>query len=390
MIFINQYCGALFIDVVNTFARKNVKCTLITGSIHPVNTDLHEKVRVIMLNRYNRKSGLTRIISWLYFSVCCFFVLLKVRRQPLFAVSNPPFASFVVYFIEKLRRLPYHLLIYDIYPDVLIGARKVRPGHPVVKLWERGNRSVFKHADRIFTISQVLSEVIRKYTAKEVHVVSSWADVSYIKPVERKDNWFSRKHGLHDKFTVLYSGNLGATHDIDSILGASKVLQNNKDISFLMIGEGTKKKLVNDFVKYNNLQNLVSLDYQPAEVLPYSMTAGDIFVVTLDAGVGEYSVPSKTYYAMASGACILAIAPETSELYNLVNELECGVCVAPGDPDKVAAAIEFLLNNEEELERYRKNALAASENFTPALAQRFYTHIFGPSPVPVRVDYMNM
>ena len=50
------------------------------------------------------------------------------------------------------------------------------------------------------------------------------------------------------------------------------------------------------------------LPFQPAEALPYSMTSGDIAVVTLGKGTEGISMPSKCYYMMAAGCAILGLS----------------------------------------------------------------------------------
>jgi colanic acid biosynthesis glycosyl transferase WcaI len=71
--------------------------------------------------------------------------------------------------------------------------------------------------------------------------------------------------------------------------------------------------------------------------------------------LGQLNVPSKTFNIMAGSRPVLAAVPEDSEIARLVKEADCGVCVAPEDPESMAEAIKNMLNQPETLDRYGKN-----------------------------------
>ena len=77
----------------------------------------------------------------------------------------------------------------------------------------------------------------------------------------------------------MYSGNLGLTHNIEKILNTALKLKEVNDIKFVVIGEGPKKNIVDNFALKNQLKNLLVLPYQDEETLPYSLSAGDISIV---------------------------------------------------------------------------------------------------------------
>lgn len=50
------------------------------------------------------------------------------------------------------------------------------------------------------------------------------------------------QHQLTEKFVVMYSGNLGITHDIESIVLTAEILKENTAIQFVIIGDGAKRE----------------------------------------------------------------------------------------------------------------------------------------------------
>ena len=164
-----------------------------------------------------------------------------------------------------------------------------------------------------------------------IEVIHSWADPELIKPIEKKDNWFARKHGLVDTFTVLYSGNMGRCHDIDTIFEAAKLLR-NEPIKFVCIGGGPKRaKLIED-VKAEGLEkNFLFLPYQDKKDIPYSMTACDVSLVSVSEGMESLVAPSKLYPALAADRPIAVICPQGAYLRKLIRQACCGASFINGD-----------------------------------------------------------
>jgi glycosyltransferase involved in cell wall biosynthesis len=86
------------------------------------------------------------------------------------------------------------------------------------------------------------------------------------------------------------------------------------------------------------------------------MERADVALVTMVPGSETVVMPSKTYSAMMAGQAILAIAPEDSDLVDLIKAAHCGWWVAPGDVAGLGAAIEAIAQNPLELMEKREHA----------------------------------
>jgi len=221
-----------------------------------------------------------------------------------------------------------------------------------------------------------MSDTIKKYNSNiNPIIVYNWVDSGFIKPINKTENWFAKKYAQENKLTILYSGNMGATHNFDSLLEAAKILLVNKNIHFVFIGDGIKRKYIEDYINENGLSNTLLLPLQKSEVLPYSLAMADIGVITLDEGAGNISVPSKTYYMLAAGSAILSIAPRYSELAALIKKYQCGELFVKGQVTEIVSYINKLNTNHELLIEYKKNARKASLDFTPANAKIIFNTI---------------
>lgn len=375
ILLVNQHTVPVFIDVVNAFSDKHSETVLFSGHIEKGWTPLSDNVTVIGSIPYDRRNSVTRLSSWMLFSIHYFFYLLLWRKpEKVLVVTNPPITPLLTAMIAKIRGIPFYILIFDLYPDALAQVGFLKSKSLLFRIWENINPWVFKQAEKVFTLSESMKTAVLRYMPhqdKKIKVIHNWANVSYIRPINKTENSFLQKHNLTGKKIIMYSGNMGLTHDLESLVAAADILRSEKNFSFVLIGEGGKKKSLLQVVKDKNLDNVIFLPYQDSRHFPLAIAAADIGVVTLGKGAQGISVPSKTYINLAAGVCLLGIAPGNSELSRLIHTHKAGVICEPGNPYEVAGTIRMLLYNEELLNHYKINALKASSNYTSANAWQY-------------------
>ena len=110
-------------------------------------------------------------------------------------------------------------------------------------------------------------------------------------------------------------------------------------------------------------------------MLPFSLASADIGIITLGKGAENISVPSKTYYTLAAGSAILALASAESELALLIDKYNCGKYFSAEQTKEIANYINTLFLNKDLLNQYKKNARSASQDFTPENAKLYYDEI---------------
>ncbi len=376
-IFIVQVTRQLSIDILNNFHEQGAEIELVTGIVESNYAPLNPAIKVTYYNKYDNTSGFKRMFTWSVFTFLSFFyVLFNSKKKELIIITTPPFIVFIGSFFKRLRNQNYHLIIWDLYPDVLVNFGVLKEKSWIIKRWEKWNKSCFQKASNVFTLGQHLADAINLYTPKPPIIIPNWVNADFVKPMDKSVNTFAQKHGLTEKLVVMYSGNLGLTHDIESIVYTAEYLKLNTNIHFVIIGDGAKKVKIAEYVKEKQLSNVLMLPYQDNDVLPFSLSCADIGVVTLSQGAETISVPSKTYYTLAAGSVILALASKESELGVLIEKHQCGKVFENPEILEVAKFIEELVINKMELKKYKENARKASFNYTPENAKRYYDYIY--------------
>ena len=167
---INQMAGPLFYDKVRFIAgAMKKKAVIITGhsdTIKKKNGD----IEIVAAPEYRRNGNISRIASWVNYTLFCIRYVIKIRNSAFFLISsNPPIFSIAFYWINKIKQQKYSMIIYDIYPDVLANSGIFSNSSVINKYWSVLNRRLFNQAENVITLSQSMADLlIRKYSAQNI------------------------------------------------------------------------------------------------------------------------------------------------------------------------------------------------------------------------------
>jgi len=343
--------GQLLTELAVELAKRGMDITVYTSqpTYHErrrlPRQEVFHGVRIVRLfsTRFNKQRLFGRLANGLTFFLAVLLRLLISRsREPLLIVSTPPFLGWMGWLVWLIQRRKYVLLVHDVYPDVAIRLGYMKESGIVARFWKALNHKMYGHAATVIVLGERMKQVVEQHIGNRgipVRVIHNWADGQFIVPRRKEDNWFAQKYRLVDKMVVLYSGNMGLFHDLETLIEAADRLQAVKDVVFLFIGEGGKKKKLIRMVQQKGLRNVEFLPYQPRDHLPYSLPAGDIGVVALERGVEGLCVPSKLYLYLAAGQAILALVGKGSEVADIIEGCKCGVRVEQGDVEGVVNAL---------------------------------------------------
>jgi glycosyltransferase involved in cell wall biosynthesis len=199
-------------------------------------------------------------------------------------------------------------------------------------------------------------------------VIPNWADGDQLTPVAPEENWFRKQHALEGQVVIMHSGNLGVVHETESLIPLIRFLGGTREVCFLFVGEGQGKTRLEGWACREKLENVRFVDYQAQEQLRYSLSAGDIHLVTLRSEMEGLSVPSKVYGIMAVGRPVVFIGPDGSEVASLIRESGCGEVFSPQESEKAALAI---LDLSRDPYRRKRLGLAGRRYFETFLDKRF-------------------
>lgn len=292
----------------------------------------------------------------------------------LVATTNPFWLPWVV----SLRRprSPLVTLVYDVYPDA-IEARWSLPA-PARRLIAHVVASGLERSDAVVVLGErVGRELAARWSLEApMSVIATGSDpATFVTAPDRSADFA----GIGPGDVVLsYVGNTGSMHD-GATLGvalARLLAAHPTGTAAVVATRGDRAaELLGPLRSVPNASLTSDLD---DDAWAWLMLRSDIALVTLDARAGLASMPSKVYAALAAGCAVLAVAPASSDLAELIRSTRAGLVVEPGDVDAAHAALTELVVRREVRAEHRAAALAAAERFTPAVLALQWSEVLRP------------
>lgn len=302
-----------------------------------------------------------KIIHEFTFLISIFPVWVKLLFQKKFDVVisiNPPFHLSVYPLAYKyLKGVKMISHVQDLQVDVVNDLGMIK-NKSLVGFMFWLEKQFFQKSDLVSTISTGMERKINgKGISKDKQVIfPNWVDVEFIRPLPKSIS-LRERFGLNytDKI-VMYSGNLGEKQGLEMIILAAKRLQHQKEIKFLIVGNGGAKSRLIELVKDENLNNIVFLPLQPYKDLPLLLATPDIHLILQKKEASDLVMPSKLTGILASGGCALVTALPGTTLYEMIHKYDMGILVDPENlqdfVDKISAALS---SDNSEIKRNARN-----------------------------------
>ncbi len=300
------------------------------------------QIRRLKYIQTGRAGFLGRLINYFSFTFMVLLHLLDAAKYKAVVVySNPPILPWIASWAKVLFGTKLVFVAYDLYPEVATVTNTLREGNVICRLMNHINRCVYRRADRVVALSSEMKEFIvnnRKISAEKVVIIPNWYEDHG--PLERDltDNCFREE--TDGKFVVSYFGNMGTMQDMDTILGAIRLLKADDGIFFLFAGHGNKMEKLKAIVQEEGISNVVIHDFLHGRNFQDALNISDCAFVSLEKGATGLCAPSKTYSYMMRGIPLLAVMDEC----DIVRDIEAGagMWVRNGESEKLADAIRSL------------------------------------------------
>lgn len=323
-----------------------------TGRIHhgynrPFRIEERNGVRIIRswFMPSPRSSGAVRRgLTAVSFAVSAVAAGLTIRERPdvIFGLSPPVFMGAAAGMLARRWRVPWLLNVKDLFTESVIASGLASPGRLTAALAAL-ERAVYRSATHIVTNADGFAEYLRaRVPPGRVSVVPDWADGEFIHPASRatplREAW-----GLGDRFVVLYSGSIGYSSDLETLLDAAARLADVPDLAFVIVGDGVKLAALRERAATGGLTNVSFFPLQPRDRVPEVLATADVTVVTLSSSGGRVSTQGKLYSLLAAGRPVLAIVPDGNDARQVIGSGGCGWVADSGDSAGAAAAIREAL-----------------------------------------------
>lgn len=321
------------------------------------------KVNVIRspLITRGKKKGVRLVFnyfSFFFFSTILAPFMVKGSFDKIFVYEPSPVTVAIPgIFLKYLKRAPMILWVSDLWPETLeatgvVKNKKLLSIVGIVVKW------IYYNTDKIFISSRGFSPLIQKLGVHESKIKywPQWAEELFTKYDSSNENYVDNSLP-QSGFIVMFAGNIGTSQDFKTIVNAAKILKNQKNIHFVILGDGLMKSWAENEVKEYNLEkNFHMLGRKPLKTMPYYYSKASAMLMSLtDTELFSITVPAKLQSYLASGKPV--IASMTGEGAKIVDEWKAGLTCQAGIPEKLSEIILSMSSKSSiELEQYGLNA----------------------------------
>jgi glycosyltransferase involved in cell wall biosynthesis len=296
------------------------------------------------------KSKLSLFLNYLSFSITGIMKSLFMSKDfdVIFANQLSPITMVFPAIVMKWRtKKKLFLYCLDLWPDSLrmggLGESSL-----IYKFFYMISKYIYTNSDLISVTSHSFIEYLTKHhniTDEKINHIPQYAEDLFTKQVD--------KLSLSGK-NFVFAGNIGEAQSVETIIKAANILKDKSDVSFHIVGDGTKLNDIRKLVEEYSLTNVSFYGRRPLNEMTHFYGIADAMLVTLKSDdFLSLTLPGKVQTYMAAGKPIIgAINGETDYV---IRQSNCGYCGPAEDYEELARNISLFCCNTE-VDNFGKNS----------------------------------
>jgi len=235
--------------------------------------------------------------------------------------------------IKALNGCNRYLIMRDIFPQWAVDAGLLSRHGPAYWYFRRQELRLY----RSFDVIGVESAANLAYYAApplggryDVEVLYNWTSIGAVQPVPFG---LRDRYSLQDKVIFMYGGNLGVAQDMDNILRLAGNLKDEKEISFLLVGDGSEADRLKREIERQKLGNVLLHPAVSQEEYMRILAECDVGLITLNRDLKTFNLPGKMLGYMELRKPMLASVNPGNELKSIVRDHKIGLVCDNGEDE---------------------------------------------------------
>lgn len=304
-------------------------------------------VRVLRVPLVPRGEGgpLALFLNFLSFAMFASLLAPFRCRGPFDAIlvyePSPVTVGLPALVLKRLKNAPVLFWAQDLWPETLTATRAVR-SRWILALVDRLVRFIYRRCDLILVQSRAFTPHVQAQgvPAERIRYYPNSAEELY-RAVAVEPGAPERRL-LPGEFRVMFAGNIGAAQDFETIVAAAERLKQQRDIGWVILGDGRLYGWVEQEIARRGLGDTVRLlGRHPVESMPRFFALADAMLVTLrNEPIFSLTVPTKLQSYLACGRPVVAALD--GEGARVIEESGAGIAVRAGESAALAEAVQKL------------------------------------------------
>lgn len=282
-------------------------------------------IRVPLLSR-GRGSSIRLILNYLSFIFfSCGYILFHRKKYDAsltFAIS-PITQVYAALLHKNLHKSRAYIWVQDLWPESVYAAGKAN-FKSLNRFLNKIVRNIYNKVDGVLVQSEAFTNSILEKGdfSKKITYIPNWAEDIFVNHSSVNKEKF--KHLFPSGFKVMFAGNVGEAQDFESIINAAIYTKTNKNIKWIIVGDGRKRQYVEEQLQTNQLNETVFLLGRfPLADMPDLFIHADVMLMTLKKeDIFSLTIPSKMQSYMAFGKPIVSMLDGIGN--DIIKKSDCG------------------------------------------------------------------
>jgi glycosyltransferase involved in cell wall biosynthesis len=334
----------LLTDLARALDREGHQVTVICGESDYAGPRLGSRpaARVVRAwsSHFTKGSSARRLLSYVTFLASAALRAFRVPKPDVvITLTTPPFVGLTGTVMKALRGCRHYIWEMDMYPDVAVDIGMLRADSLVTRISGRVADFIRSRADGIIALGECMKTRLigRGVPEAKIVIADNWADGTLF-GIPRPNASLP--------LNILYPGNLGLGHDVDTLAAALQVLNNDDRLRFVFVGGGNEREALVALCREQRIANVEFHPYEsPADLVGKYLRPAHVGLVTQSETCSGSIVPSKIYGLMAAGRPLLFIGPRTATPALVIRRFRCGWHVDPGDSVRLVNVLRSLADD---------------------------------------------
>ena len=267
------------------------------------------KLHVIRVNYRNSMGFFRRVLSFLSFFIFSIIISIRLKRPDIvYASSTPLTVGFSGVIIAALKKTDLIFEVRDLWPDIPIELSLIK-NRLLIRLCKKIEKIIYLSSKKIIVLSIGMAQILetRPESKGKVRCIPNGYDDYSLDCAEILDPYEKIRTTKETKI-CLYAGTLGYVNDVGYLVKlANEAVKINKNIKFVLIGDGAEKAKIEGMIDGFSLQDyFVIISPKPKyELIKFIDYADVCFSTVLNNPVLFNNSANKYFDALGRGKPII-------------------------------------------------------------------------------------
>ena len=350
-------CKGIYRDLVEELINRNHHVTVVHCSDRTSEKSLYkikDNLRSLDVNTPNMfannliKKGINQILLPFYFKKAI-KKNLSNETYDLILYATPPITLVnVIKYCKNKYTAKTFLMLKDIFPQNAVDLKMMSKKGIIYKYFRKQEEKYYDVSDYIGCMSKKNAEYIQKNNpcidVSKLHIFPNSIEIEEI------SSRFNQ-----DKTIFVFGGNLGKPQNIPFILEIIKNLEDYNKAEFWIIGDGTERYVVEEFIKNNDKCNLKYMGHVSPQEYEEILCNADVGIISLDPRFTIPNVPSRFQGYLKLKKPVLAVTDKNTDIKEMIRDNDCGWWFEARDASYIANSIKNICTEKESQIQKGKN-----------------------------------